>query len=76
MRNEFSDLRAAPRRLGLPPIPTPTSPALAEIYYPRALQIAQEAAQLFGVADKLPPVIPGAPGSWADVPDATFTGPY
>jgi pyruvate/2-oxoglutarate/acetoin dehydrogenase E1 component len=72
----FADLRCAPRRVGLPHVPTPTTPSLAEVYYPRALQIAQEAAEMFGAADRLPRAEAASAGSWHDVPDPSFTGPY
>lgn len=71
----FASLKSAPRRLGLPAVPTPTSPALAENYYPRAYDIAREAAEALGVADKLPPQRPNTQ-KWSDVPDPSFTGPY
>ena len=72
----FADLRAAPRRVALPHIPTPTSPALADAYYPRAIEIAQAAASMFDAAGKLPsPPVPKS-GPWLDVPDTAFTGPY
>lgn len=68
-------LKAAPRRIGLPPVPTPTTPALAEHYYPRAHNIALAAAQMLGVADRLPKEEPTG-RLWNDVPDPSFTGPY
>lgn len=71
----FGALRSAPRRVALPHVPTPTSPALADLFYPRALQIAYSAAEMFGAELKLPALLPGA-GGWADVPDPSFTGPY
>jgi len=70
----FGSLKKAPVRIGLPPIPTPTTPALADLYYPRAVDIARAAVGLCDsdavIADP-PPETP-----WRDVPDPTFTGPY
>jgi pyruvate dehydrogenase E1 component beta subunit len=71
----FAALKAAPRRVGLPQLPTPTSPALADLYYPGAWRIAQAAAATLGVEDQLPPEAPPA-GLWRDTPDPSFTGPY
>jgi pyruvate dehydrogenase E1 component beta subunit len=71
----FGDLKSAPRRIGLPPVPTPTTPALAEHYYPRASDIARDAAEMLGAADRLPPQRPNTQ-RWSDVPDPSFTGPY
>lgn len=70
----FDSLRKAPVRVGLPYIPTPTSPALADLYYPRAVDIARRAVELCdsdAVIDDPPPETP-----WRDVPDPQFTGPY
>jgi pyruvate dehydrogenase E1 component beta subunit len=70
-----SELKAAPRRVGLPDCPTPTTPALANLYYPRAVHIVATARDMFGLPmDEmllaLPPDIP------LDVPDKNFTGPF
>lgn len=71
----FSNLKSAPRRIGLPQVPTPTTPALAEHYYPRALDIARAAASMLGAGHRLPE--PASSGQmWHDVPDPSFTGPY
>jgi pyruvate dehydrogenase E1 component beta subunit len=70
----FSSLKKAPVRVGLPPVPTPTTPALADLYYPRAVDVARAALKLCDRTDVLndpPPVTP-----WRDVPDPSFTGPY
>ena len=71
----FDQLLAAPRRVGLPHIPTPTTPALADHFYPRASKIAQAALDVLGSPRMLPPQS-GEPGQWHDVPDLSFTGPY
>lgn len=71
----FSALKSAPRRIGLPTIPTPTSPALADAYYPLASDIARSALEALGrnVTD-----LPAQEDSraWKDTPDPSFTGPY
>ena len=71
----YDALRSAPRRIGLPHVPTPTTPALATHYYPRALNIAQLALEMLGSNRTLP-----SPSSnedtWRDQPDPNFTGPY
>lgn len=71
----FHHLKAAPRRVGLAPVPTPTTPALAEHYYPHAHDIALAAAEMLGAADRLPKEAPTG-RLWNDVPDPSFTGPY
>lgn len=71
----FDKLRAAPQRMGLPDYPTPTSPALAENYYPRAQQIAEAALKILGQApDKVFIAEPNR--QWLDQPDPSFTGPF
>ncbi len=72
----FHNLRAAPRRVALPAIPSPTTPALADLYYPGARDIAQEALRTLG-RDEILPEEPLAEGRrWRDTPDPSFTGPY
>ena len=70
----FSVLKKAPVRIGLPHIPTPTTPALADLYYPRAIEIARSALKLCGSTREIADTPPLTP--WRDVPDAQFTGPY
>lgn len=65
-------LKTPPRRMCLPDSPTPTSPALAAHYYPRAVDLAVAAAAMAGSAFAPPP----PPSMPLDVPDASFTGPF
>ncbi|MBM3272990.1 alpha-ketoacid dehydrogenase subunit beta [Candidatus Kaiserbacteria bacterium] len=71
----FSHLKCAPCRIGLPHVPTPTTPALADLYYPRAIDIARTAAAMFNAEHRLPAESRSASG-WLDAPDPSFTGPY
>ena len=75
VEHAFDSLRKPPVRVGLPWTPTPTSPSLADKFYPRAIDIACNAAQLLG-AD--PSQLEDTPSltRWHDVPDPSFTGPY
>ena len=72
----FANLRAAPRRVALPPVPSPTTPALADLYFPGARQIAEQALATLGRTDPVPedPLPEGR--RWRDTPDPSFTGPY
>lgn len=70
----FSQLRTAPQRLGLPDYPTPTSPALADHYYPLARDIAAKALRMMERSDTLPTAAPL--NRRLDQPDATFQGPF
>lgn len=71
----FGALKSAPIRIGLPHIPTPTTPALADLYYPLARDIAAAALRSLGSSRALPPD-DSDPRKWKDVPDPSFTGPY
>jgi len=61
-----------PRRVCLPDCPTPTSPALAAHYYPRAVDLATAAARMCGVSAEIVDHRPVP----LDVPDTSFTGPF
>jgi pyruvate dehydrogenase E1 component beta subunit len=71
----FDKLKAAPARIGLPDSPTPTTPALARHYYPRAVDIVRAARKIMGLSkpEDSPLVSPSIP---LDVPDVSFTGPF
>jgi pyruvate dehydrogenase E1 component beta subunit len=71
----LGSLKAAPARLGLPAAPTPATPALADLFYPRAIDIARIALEQTGSGAQLPPEPNGCNG-WRDGPDPSFTGPY
>jgi len=71
----FEALKAPPIRVAFPDWPTPTSPALAESYYPRAHDLAAAAWRMMGLPmrdwrEALPVAQP------SDVPDPSFTGPF
>jgi acetoin:2,6-dichlorophenolindophenol oxidoreductase subunit beta len=80
-RECWSSLKGAPERVGLPAHPTPSSPALAERYYPRSPLIAEAigrsvglsdgallavSAELTAERDRLP----------CDIPHPAFKGPF
>lgn len=71
----FSYLKSPPRRLALPDCPTPTTPALAKHYYPRAVHIVATVRQMLGISadDAVPDEPADVP---LDVPDLSFTGPF
>ena len=70
----FSDLKAAPVRVALPDVPSPTSPALTADYYPGGYEIAVAAARLVGADhSRIARIQADSPH---DVPDASFTGPF
>lgn len=68
-------LTAPPCRITFPDTPTPSTPALANLYYPRALDIVRAARQMLGVSHRgdVPELNARTP---LDVPNAAFTGPF
>ena len=70
----FGYLKAAPRRVALPMIPTPTTTSLSDEYYPRAIDIARKAAVMLGSDN--PINYEGDKNVRLDVPDPHFSGPY
>ncbi|MBI4149112.1 alpha-ketoacid dehydrogenase subunit beta [Candidatus Woesearchaeota archaeon] len=80
----FPRLKAAPQRITVPDLPTPSTRALARHYYPRHVDIIRKACEIMGkkgeeiarlaaAADIIP-----AEGElrFMDVPDERFTGPF
>jgi acetoin:2,6-dichlorophenolindophenol oxidoreductase subunit beta len=71
----FSYLIAPPQRLGLPDVPTPTSPALSNHYYPQAESIIRRVLKMLEKNDP-GTAIPKLHDGPLDVPDMSFTGPF
>ena len=71
----FSHLKCPPSRVGLPDCPTPTTRALANRYYPRAVDIASTAMAMLGLHAQQA-ISDEATSVPLDVPDMTFTGPF
>jgi len=73
--SSFHFLKNAPVRVALPDCPTPTSPALANHYYPRAVHLVAAARRMLGLAveKSLFHEVASVP---LDVPDKSFTGPF
>jgi acetoin:2,6-dichlorophenolindophenol oxidoreductase subunit beta len=73
----FSQLRAAPVRISLPDIPTPTTRALSNFYYPTVGSIVAAVKRVMGrpgAADPFEGIDPA--DKTLDVPDRNFTGPF
>ncbi|MEK7153689.1 MAG: transketolase C-terminal domain-containing protein, partial [Patescibacteria group bacterium] len=63
-----------PRRISWPEAPSPSSWALANHFYPRAIHIANMARSMMGRAQE--PDAQEVNSKPLDVPDAAFTGPF
>lgn len=74
-QHAFQHLKAPPRCIALPHVPTPTTPALADLFYPDARDISQAVHSMLGAVRPLPPVVPQK-RFWRDTPDPSFSGPY
>ncbi len=77
----FAALKAAPRRLGLPDHPTPSSRGLVVNYYPDALRIVEALAGLLDLPAEVETnarqALIAARGDLpVDVPDQYFRGPF
>lgn len=71
----FDALKSAPRRVALPDHPAPTSPALADDFYPHAGHIAAEVLRQLGrEVDEALFALPE--GRRLDQPDSSFEGPF
>ena len=65
-------MKTNPQRVALPHCPSPTTPSLAQAFYPRWREIVAAACRMCDVATPLLPV----PQDFEDTPDPTFVGPY
>ncbi|MBP02174.1 MAG: alpha-ketoacid dehydrogenase subunit beta [Rhodospirillaceae bacterium] len=69
-------LKYPPKRIGLPFCPSPTSPALAEKFFPTANTIFETASKMFGIENIKVKNDATNPLQWNDIPNPEFTGPY
>jgi len=74
-QHAFQHLKAPPRCITLPHLPTPTTPALADLFYPSSRDISRMAHTMLGAKTPLPPEVVKRQ-LWRDTPDPSFTGPY
>jgi pyruvate dehydrogenase E1 component beta subunit len=72
----FGYLKSSPQRITFPDLPTPTSPALANIYYPRTINIINAARLMFDLQEKTEEELGIQHDQPLDVPDKSFTGPF
>jgi len=72
----FDSLKNAPRRITLPDLPTPTSPALANKYYPGTIGVINEIRAIFNLPEKSEEELGIRHEQPLDVPDKSFTGPF
>jgi pyruvate dehydrogenase E1 component beta subunit len=77
VEREFASLKAPPMRVALPDIPTPTTRALANYFYPTPRHIVRAALKTLERNLDDDPFADVAPGDKTlDVPDKNFRGPF
>lgn len=72
----YDSLKCAPRRVTLPDVYAPSSPAIANHYYPRAIDIVNTARTMMGFAKQTEEELGIKQETPLDVPDNSFTGPF
>lgn len=77
----FASLKSAPKRLGLPDHPTPSSRGLIPGFYPDSIQVVRVIAEMLGleasVTTDVTQALAAARGDLpVDVPDRFFQGPF
>jgi pyruvate dehydrogenase E1 component beta subunit len=69
-------LKTGPRRVTFPDLPSPSTPALAQHFYPRAVHIVNEARTMLGLQAATEEQLGIQHETPLDVPDKGFTGPF
>jgi len=72
----FGHLKVSPQRITYPDLPTPTSPALANVYYPRVINIINAVRSMFRLPGRTEDELGIKHDQPLDVPDKSFTGPF
>jgi len=72
----YGTLKAAPRRVTFPDVPTPSTPALAQHFYPRAVHIVNEIRTMMGLPEVTEEQLGIQHETPLDVPDKGFSGPF
>ncbi len=72
----YNILKSSPARITFPDAHTPTSPALAKYYYPRAIDIINSVRGIFELPERSEEELGMISNIPLDVPDKTFTGPF
>lgn len=74
--NLFNSLKSSPMRIAFPDVPTPTSLALANHYYPRTIDIINAVRATFNLPEKTEEELGIKLDQLLDIPDKSFTGPF
>jgi len=75
--SSHDSLQSTPSIIALPDAPTPTTPALADIYYPNHNNIVAAVVEQLGLSRTVIPTKCDTNSKrWADTPDNFYFGPY
>jgi pyruvate dehydrogenase E1 component beta subunit len=69
-------LKAAPRRVTFPDVPSPSTPGLAKYFYPRTIHIVNAVRETLGMSAQTEAQLGIQHETPLDVPDKAFTGPF
>lgn len=69
-------LKAAPRRVTFPDVPSPSTPGLAKYFYPRTIHIINAVRGTLGMPEQTEEQLGIQHETPLDVPDKSFTGPF
>jgi len=72
----FYHLKAPVKRVTLPDVPTPTSRALEEIFYPGSREIVKAVCEVMGIDTEIRREILASVDRSPDSPSKTFLGPF
>lgn len=72
----YGTLKAAPQRVTFPDLPSPSTPALAQHFYPRAVHVVNAARNMLGLKEVTEEQLGIRHETPLDVPDKAFTGPF
>jgi pyruvate/2-oxoglutarate/acetoin dehydrogenase E1 component len=72
----YTTLKCNPKRIAFPDVYAPSSPAIANPYYPRAIDIINTARTMMGLPIATEEQLGIQHKNPLDVPDTSFTGPF
>ena len=72
----YGQLKCPPKRITLPDVYAPSSPAIANHYYPRVADLANAARTMLGYPEQTEAEMGIKQETPLDVPDSSFTGPF
>jgi pyruvate dehydrogenase E1 component beta subunit len=74
--SQFAALRTAPVRIAAPDVYVPTTASMANAFYPSTTMIVNAVRKMYGLAPKTERQLGFDPERVADIPDASFRGPF